>query len=84
MPKHDPPESHEDRGNLIDFREHLRRRVDRRAQDDDVPEPTRSDRDAFRQAENGDGKPPRFGRYDLMWLGMILAIGYVVWAIARR
>jgi hypothetical protein len=82
MPKHDLPDSTEDRGNLIDFREHLRRRIGRSEQE--TQEPTRTDRETFRQAENGDGRRPRFGRYDLLWLGMILAIGYIFWTAARH
>ena len=84
MPKHDLPDNTENRSNLIDFREHLRRRIDQSAQDDDAPEPARTEWETFRQAENGDGKRPRFGRYDLLWLGMILAIGCIFWTIARR
>ena len=82
MPKHDLPDSNDDRGKLIDFGEHLRRRIGQSAQDNDPPQSARTDREAFRQAENGDGKRPGFGRYDLLWLGMILIIGYVFWTIA--
>jgi len=84
MPKYDLPDSNEDRGNLIDFGEHLRRRIGRSAQGNDAPEPARTDWETFRQAENGDGARPRFNRHDLLWLGMILAIGCTFWTIARR
>jgi hypothetical protein len=84
VPKHDRPDSNEDRGNLINFREHLRRRIGQSAQDSDAQESARTDWETFRQAENGDGKRPRFNRYDLLWLGMILAIGCIFWTIARH
>jgi hypothetical protein len=84
MPKHDFPDGDETRGNLIDFREHLRRRVDRSAQDNDDSAFKGSNWKAFRYAENSDGKPPSFSRYDLLLAGLFLALGLLLWQLILR
>jgi hypothetical protein len=84
MPKHDLPDGRENKGNLIDFREHLRRRVDQAAQDNDASEPERSVQETYRHAEYGDGKPPRLSWHDGLWLGLFLAIGCMLWILVRH
>jgi len=81
MPKHDIPDGHEANTNLIDIRAYLRRRVDLTAQDRDDQAPDVPDRETYRHAEYGDGKRPRFSRYDLIWAALILAIGWIVWVV---
>jgi hypothetical protein len=85
MPQHDRPEGPEPGSNVIDFRAHLRHRVSRSGQDngDSGADPESSDWDAFRHAEYGDGKRPAFSRHDLLWIGMILAIGWIFWKVMR-
>lgn len=84
MPKHDLPDGNETESNLIDFRAHLRRRAERSAQNDDEPKSETADWDIYRRAEYGDGQRPRFGRYDLLWLGLILSIGWMLWLLVFR
>lgn len=84
MPKHDLPDGNEAGSNLIDFREHLRRRVNPSLQDKGDPKSEASDWEIYRHAEYGDGKRPSFSRYDLLWLGMILATGCIFWMLVRR
>jgi hypothetical protein len=84
MPTHDLPDGRETAGNLIDFHAHLRRRVDLIAQDNDAPNPERSDRESFRFAEHGDGKPAKFSRHDLMLVGLFVAVAVMLgWLIFR-
>ncbi len=82
MPKHDIPEGDEADSNLIDFRDYLRRRVDLTAHVRSEPEPEAADWEIYRNAEYADGKRPRFGRHDLIWIAMILAIGWIVWVVS--
>jgi len=82
MPKHDIPDGTPTDTNLIDFRDYLRRRVDLAGQDKGAQEPEASDWEIYRHAEYGDGKRPRFSRYDLIWVAMVLAIGWIVWVVA--
>jgi hypothetical protein len=84
MPKHDLPDGNEAGGNLIDFREHLRRRVNQTLQDNGDPEPKASDWETYRFAEYGDGKPPSFRAYGPVWIAMALVLGWIVWVIIRR
>ncbi len=84
MPMHDLPDGRENAGNVIDFRTHLRRRVDQAAQDNEAPEHDQSIQEVYRRAEHGDGKAPRLSWYDGLWLGMLLAIGYVVWVLIHH
>jgi hypothetical protein len=86
MPKHDLPDGNETGGNLIDFREYLQKRVGQSAQDNEAsePEPEPSDWETYRRAEYDDGKRAKFSRYDLLWIGMILVVGWIVWTTLRR
>ncbi|WBO20731.1 hypothetical protein [Sphingomonas abietis] len=84
MPKHDLPDGNEAGSNLIDFREHLRRRTDRTLQDNGDPETGPLDRESYRLAEYGDGTPPRFRHYGPVWIAMVLAFGWIIWVIIRR
>jgi len=79
MPQHDLPDGNETGSNLIDFREHLRRRASLPAKDNDDPKPEATAWEAYRHAEYGDGKRPRFSRYDALWIGLILSIGWIFW-----
>jgi hypothetical protein len=89
MPQHDPPVGPEPGSNVIDFRAHLRHRVTDSGQDNGDAGPGSPDRpdspdwDMFRHAEYGDGKRPAFSRYDLLWIGMILVIGWIFWKMFR-
>jgi hypothetical protein len=83
MPKHDLPDGHEHSGQLIDISEHLRRRVVQSAQDNDAWESEPSDWEIYRHAEQGDGKLPRLGWHDGLWLGLLLAIGLMLWLLIR-
>ena len=38
----------------------------------------------FRHAEYGDGKPPKFSRHDMLWIGVIAGIVWVFWQVFRR
>jgi len=82
MPKHDIPDRDERETNLIDFRDYLRRRADPTADDRRDPEPEAPDWETYRHAEYGDGQRPRFGRYDLIWVAMILVIGWIIWVVS--
>lgn len=84
MPKHDLPDGHEPGSNVIDFRERLRSRMAQTLADDGAKEPEASDQDSYLRAEYGDGKPPKFSRHDLLWLGVILVIGWIFWMEFRR
>jgi hypothetical protein len=85
MPKHDLPDGNEDATNLIDFREHLRRRLTQTPHNDDGdPKSEASDWEVYRHAEYGDGKRLGFSRYDLPWLGLLLIIGWIIWISIRR
>jgi hypothetical protein len=84
MPKHDLPDGNETGGNLIDIREHLRRRAGLPAQDNDDQELEMSDWEIYRRAEYGDGKRPGFSRYDALCLGLILSIGWIFWLFVIR
>jgi hypothetical protein len=79
MPKHDIPNGDEADTNLIDFRDYLRRRIDLTARNRSDPEPETADWETYRHAEYADGKRPRFSRHDLIWVAMILAIGWIAW-----
>jgi hypothetical protein len=82
MPKHDIPDGDEKiDGNLIDFRDYLRRRTESSAPEKSAPEPEASDWEVYRHAEYADGKRPRFSRYDLIWVAMILVIGWIAWVV---
>ncbi|PXA87160.1 hypothetical protein DMC47_32995 [Nostoc sp. 3335mG] len=81
MPRHDIPDRDERDSNLIDFRDYLNRRVGPATQDRREPERETSDRDAYRYAEYGDGKRPKFSRFDLIWVAMIVALGWIVWTV---
>lgn len=81
MPRHDIPDRDESETNLIDFRDYLRRRVHPTAQDRSDPEPEASKWEQYRHAEYGDGKRPRFSRHDLIWVAMVLAIGWIMWVV---
>jgi hypothetical protein len=84
MPKHDTPDGDKASSNLIDFRDYLHKRVDLTAQDNSDPEVGKSDWEVYRQAEYADGKRPAFSRYDLLWVVIILAIGWIAWVALRR
>lgn len=81
MPKHDIPDGDKADTNLIDFRSYLRRRVDLTAHDRSEPEPD-AGWEVYQHAEYFDGKRPRFSRYDLIWVAMILAIGWIIWVVS--
>lgn len=82
MPKHDIPEGEEAGSNLIDFGGYLRRRIDLTSHDRREPEPEAADWEIYRRAEYADGKRPRFSRHDLIWIAMILAIGWIIWVVS--
>ena len=82
MPKHDIQDGNQADANLVDFRDYLRRRVDLARHDRSEPESEASDWEMYRHAEHADGKRPRFGRHDLIWVAMILAIGWIIWVVA--
>ena len=82
MPKHDIPDGDEADSNLIDFRPYLRRRIDLTAHGRSEQEPEETDWEIYRHAEYADGKRPRFGRHDLIWVAMILVIGWIIWVTA--
>jgi hypothetical protein len=84
MAKHDVPDGDDADSNVIDLREHLRRRVSQTLQDNDDADPEASEWDRYRHAEYGDGKRPKFNRYDLLWIAMIVVIGWIFWAVLRR
>jgi len=84
MPKHDLPDGHETDSNLIDFREHLRWRVNRTLRDNRDPKLDVSDREAYRLAEYGDGKPPSFRSYGPVWIAMGLILGWIIWIVVHR
>lgn len=84
MPQHDLPDGHETESNLIDFRKHLRARIQLSAQDNDDPAPEASDWDVYRHAEHSDGKRPGFTRYDLLWVGLILSFAALTWLLIVR
>jgi hypothetical protein len=48
------------------------------AQDNDAPDPERSDRESFCFAEYGDGKPAKFNRHDLMLVGLLVAVAVML------
>jgi hypothetical protein len=84
MPKHDLPDGNEAGGNLIDFREHLRRRVELTTQDNGERGPEKSAWETYRFAEYGDGKRAKFNRYDLLLVGLFLAVPALLWALVFR
>lgn len=84
MPKHDIPDGDKTGSNLIDFRDYLRKRVDLSAQDNADAEVADPDWEVYRHAEHGDGKRPTLSRYDLLWVVMILALGWIAWVALRR
>ena len=86
MPKHDIPDGEDAETNLIDFRDYLRPRGGRAVGQagDAASDPEGSDWDVYRHAEYGDGRRPRLGRFDLIWVAMILAIGWIVWEMCLR
>jgi hypothetical protein len=83
MPKHDLPDGSEHESNVVDFRRHLRRADGSEADVDlDESEPPRLD--VYRRAEHSDGRRPRFGRYDVFWLGLIACLAWMLWLLVLR
>jgi len=84
MPQHDLPHGDETESNLVDFSKYMRRRIELSAQDNLEAQPEITDREIFEHAEYGDGKRPRFSRFDLMWIGLIVTIGWMLWFLILR
>jgi hypothetical protein len=84
MPHHDLPDRHDADDNIIDIRARLQERVARSAQDNDGAGRAESDWEIFQRAEYGDGRPPKFNRHDLLWIGVFLGIGWVFWVTFHR
>ena len=84
MPQHDLPDGHETKSNVIDFRKRLRQRSDALPPTTEHAVPDESDQDAYRRAEHSDGKRPGFGRYDILWLGLIASLGWKLWYLVLR
>ena len=68
----------------MDFRKRLRHRVEASAPNADHSATGSSDQDVYRHAEHSDGKRPGFGRYDVLWLGLIASLGWMLWYLVLR
>jgi hypothetical protein len=84
MPQHDLPDGRESESNVIDFRKRLHPRAEPLPTATDHAVPDEPDRDAYRHAEHSDGKRPGFGRYDVLWLGLIASLGWMLWYLVLR
>lgn len=84
MPQHDLPDGRESESNVIDFRKRLRPRAETSAPNTDHPVFDNSDQDAYRHAEHSNGRRPAFGRYDILWLGLIASLGWILWYLVLR
>ena len=84
MPQHDLPDGHETESNVVDFRKRLRQRSSTLPPTFNHAVPDGSDQDAYRHAEHSDGKRPGFERYDVLWLGLIASLGWMLWYLVLR
>ena len=84
MPQHDLPDGRESESNVIDFRKRLRQGAETSAQNTDHAVSDNCDQDAYRHAEHSDGRRPAFGRYDILWLGLIASLGWMLWYLVLR